>query len=197
MHGFEVKKYDDVILFCLDNLNSNGKRYNFRLYVSAWRQPMFYVSRTAKPSDISGREASLDIHGAGAPVVVPSVSESLLGATYQDVERLGYAYGEIPWYANIIHELVHMWYCAKRFKCLSHNHAMLLGLCDTPIDQCDNEEIIVTGFQVYANTDKIPASLFDALSPSDRECYAYCNEAREFINWIIEQLKDGTYEYKA
>jgi hypothetical protein len=178
MHGFEVKKYDDVILFCLDNLDSNGKRYNFRLYVSEWRQPMFYV------------------HGAGAPVVVPSVSETLLGAPYQDVERLGYACGEIPWYANIIHELVHMWYCAKRFKCLSHNHAMLLGLCDTPIEQCDNEEIIVTGFQVYANTGKIPYVSFEALSPSDKESYAYFNEACEFINWIIEQLKGGNYEYR-
>ncbi len=174
MNKFTSRICGDTIVFELDALAYGERQYDFRLYIGDNKVCVFKV---------------IGAPGAGEPVRIPSVVETLLGEPYQDVERLGYEYGAIPWYANIIHELVHVWYCATRYNVLSPNHAMLMSMGDAPIELCDQEEIIVTGFQVYANTGKISYRSFELLSPDDAERWRYFNAARDFINWVIDQLQ--------
>jgi hypothetical protein len=112
-------------------------------------------------------------------VQFPAPSENLLGSIYQPhFDRLGY---NVAWFANAAHELLHIWYCQRYDNHLSPNHGMLMGLGDIPIDQADDEEYIVTGLQVYANTRYIPESAAKMLPLKANFAPLL---AREFHKWI-------------
>lgn len=112
----------------------------------------------------------------------PSPHESVLGAAYQsEYEILGYSQDD--WFANCAHEMLHIWYCDRYTDCLSKNHSMLMGLCSANIAECDDEEIIVTSLQVFANTGKIPRNTIYGVPNLHGLSYKL---AKQFHDWIAK-----------
>lgn len=93
----------------------------------------------------------------GKFITFPSPDEDLLGTGYQNVRDLGFKRKGETWrFANATHELLHVWFCYQFLGMFSPNHAMLLGFQDTPIEDCDREEMVITGLQVFLNTGFLP-----------------------------------------
>lgn len=122
------------------------------------------------------------IEGRGCVVKFPSPFDELLGESYQpNVKRL--CYNHVPWYANAMHELLHVWLCYFSREILSPNHATLMQLDAAPKELCDKEETAVTLMQIYYNI-----GLFHALLISQHS-NEQVRSAIKFQRWITTRLQ--------
>ena len=122
--------------------------------------------------------------GEGKIVSAPKPNVSILGEPYQpDFPGLGY---DAMYYANAIHELIHIMYSWLTAKRLSPNHQMLLGLGDIPISQADSEEVIITGFQVYSNIGILPEKTKLAIEQD----LSISGDSEPVFNWLASEIKD-------
>ena len=164
MHGFSHRKMSNVHIF-------EHKDLGFILKLLPNGQSSFCLTNT---------ESKI--------VYAPIPAESLLGAPYQP-ENISLGYHS-EFYANAIHEMIHIIYSWLTANRLSPNHKMLLGLGDIPIPQADNEEIIITGLQIYANSSKLPDRTLKAISNDMPEMnYGQianlCEDIKSFHDWLV------------
>lgn len=124
--------------------------------------------------------------GEGKVVAAPKPQISLLGDYYQP-EWANLSYMHPDYYQNALHELIHLWFNWTTDHKLSPNHAHLMKIANNPIELCDWEEIVVTGFQVYLNTGIMPERTLEALKGYNVS--NLCSEVKPFSEWIINCCK--------
>lgn len=116
----------------------------------------------------------------------PSPKETLLGEPYQKLLRLGYT--ESQWWANAVHELLHVWYNSSQLDQFSPNHSYLLQLAHTPLALCDMEEIVITGLQCYVNTGQVSPEMYKVIQSYKGDADQVLDDADTFNKWIIRAL---------
>lgn len=119
-------------------------------------------------------------------VYAPKPQVTLLGDIYQP-EWLNLAYSAPEYHQNALHELIHLWFSWITAHKLSPNHAHLMEIAVNPVELCDWEEIVVTGFQVYVNTGVMPERTLEALEGYNIS--NLCEQVKPFCHWITNCCK--------